>query len=390
MNFFSSYLEYNKGNEVNPAYHLWTAHSVLSSCVSRHVWLDLGYFTIYPNLYVVLLGPAGNGKSTALSSGYRMCEQIGNIPLSADCQSPEDMVKMLARDEAQQAFVGPDGPVIYTHLSLFVQELSNLIMIDPEKMLDFFVTIYDRDERYTRRTLKHGEQVITRPCVCLAACTVPDWISKYLKTDIITGGFTRRTCFVMEDYSDRRVPFPLVTQEQHCEWDKCVAWGKQLQALAGPFHMEEAAKKWWETWYTKRSIVKDQNVSSFDKTRPTLVLKLAILRHLSTSLELVLLKDDLELALELTDTLMKRLPDVFGCLGRNELAQVGQKLLSYLNKVGGAAPEKELLGLLWKDATPAETMTIIQQLINQNQLVRIPAVPGKIARTMLALNTQQL
>ena len=115
MNFLERYLFYNSGNEVNRNYHLWTALSMLASCTSRHVWCRMGYFTIYPNLYVVLLGPAGNGKTTAMRCGKDLISELGSTPLSADCQSTEDLVRMLARDDAQQAFIVDNQPIVYTH-----------------------------------------------------------------------------------------------------------------------------------------------------------------------------------------------------------------------------------------------------------------------------------
>lgn len=390
MNFIERYLFFNKGNEVNEQYHLWTAIGVLASCASRHVWIDMGHFTVYPNQYIVLVGPAGNGKTTAMRAGARMVKEIGRIPCSADCQSSEDIVKMLAKEDAQQVFQHntPTGitPIVYTHLSMFVTELSNFIGIDPVKMLDFLVTIYDTDESYTRRTLKHGEHTILRPCINLIGCTVPEWISTYLKADIINGGFSRRCVFVMEDWSDRRVPRPIVTDDQRQAWRDCVAWGIETKGLTGKFTWTEESTVWWDKWYLKRPISRDPNVSSFDKTRPILVLKLAMLLQLGVSHDLLLTQDNLEVALVMSDQIMKRLPDVYGSIGRNELAQVSHKVLSMLSR-NGPMPEKEVLRVLWSDATAQEMIAVLQQLINQEKIVRLVPKEGQ-GRVMLMLTTE--
>ena len=66
MNLLADYLEFQSGNEVNENYHIWSAISALSALVSRRIWVNQGYFKIFGNLYVVLLGPPGNGKTTAM------------------------------------------------------------------------------------------------------------------------------------------------------------------------------------------------------------------------------------------------------------------------------------------------------------------------------------
>jgi energy-coupling factor transporter ATP-binding protein EcfA2 len=397
MNFIASYLKYNEGNEVNTSYHQWCALSALASAASRKVWIDMGYFVVYPNLYVVLLGPPGNGKTTGMNIMARMLTKVGSIPMSADCQSAQDIVKMLSAPESQVSFILPNGePFIYTPHNLFLTELSNFVAIDPANMIDFLVTIYDKEDRYAKRTLRHGEQVIIAPFFNMLACTVPDTIVKYFKNDIVSGGFSRRAVFILEDYKeDRRVPRPVVTPEQQKAHDECVAWCMKLQTVGGKFTMTPEADKWWDRWYKTRIMTNDPNLANFDRTKPTQLLKLAMLLQLGRSLELTIDVEILETGLAMLDQIIIRLPEIFAFVGRNELAHISGKLEGMLRRAGAPMPEREVIGRLWRDATTAETLQIIMAMVENGRLVRIPetrtlALPEQVAEAVRVQKLKEL
>ena len=71
--FIESYMAYTSGQESPTDFHYWTAVSTLSSAVGRNVWLDRGYYKLYPNHYVILVaGSALSRKSSAINIGIRI------------------------------------------------------------------------------------------------------------------------------------------------------------------------------------------------------------------------------------------------------------------------------------------------------------------------------
>ena len=65
MSYIKDFLHYTSGNECPEPYRLWSGLSLLASVLGRKVWTFHGRFQIFPSLYVVLVGDAGSGKSTA-------------------------------------------------------------------------------------------------------------------------------------------------------------------------------------------------------------------------------------------------------------------------------------------------------------------------------------
>lgn len=98
MSFLTDYLTYTSGNEAPKLFHVWSGLSVLSSLVSRRVWLQQGIFTWYPNLYVVMVGEPGNGKSTALDIAKAVIRAQKDVPLAADAMTVQALLRHMSEE----------------------------------------------------------------------------------------------------------------------------------------------------------------------------------------------------------------------------------------------------------------------------------------------------
>jgi hypothetical protein len=239
-------------------------------------------------------------------------------------------------------------------------------------MEQFLNVVYDQDV-YDRRTNKHGNQIITGPFVQLLACTVPDWVTRYLKTNIITGGFSRRTVFVMEDpLLAKRVPRPSVTTEMLDAFARCVERGRQLKGLFGPFTWEPEASAWYDNWYMSRKVSSNIASAYFEEGVSTQMVKVAMLLELCRSDQLVLHLDTLQLALSMLGKIVLRLPEIFSGLGRNELAQVSAKLEAKLRREGRPLTMGEVKEFLWREANSTEIYQVIEHMKSTGTLTVLP------------------
>ena len=51
---------------------------------------------IYPNVYSILVGDAGNGKSMAIGDVRELLTEIDAIPIAASIETPEGLLRRLA------------------------------------------------------------------------------------------------------------------------------------------------------------------------------------------------------------------------------------------------------------------------------------------------------
>ena len=99
----------------------WGFYFLISSCLQRRVWTSQGINSIYPNLFMLLVGPPACGKSRLISMVSDIVQDAelqiiskdkkGTAPLfeyTADSITAECLSEYLAKD-CTKAFTLPDG-----------------------------------------------------------------------------------------------------------------------------------------------------------------------------------------------------------------------------------------------------------------------------------------
>jgi hypothetical protein len=375
-------MEFVKGTEAHPSYHTFCALIALSSIVSRRVWVDQGHYQVYPNMYVVLVGPPGNRKTSAMNVCKDLLRDVSDIPFSAECQTKESLVKELVTYER---IFTPSDPSLegikYTPMTICVTELSQFLGAASAHMIDFLTTIYD-SKHYDVKTKNKGSETVTGPYIVLLGCTTPAWITARLRDDVISGGFSRRALFIYEWEKVSRITFPHVSESARQAWTRLVDYGIVLKKVHGPMRWTADAMTFYDSWYQKLVIPTDPTISGYFESKHDQLLKIATLISLSENLEMRLEQQHLEMGLELLQLVEKNLSRVFEGIGRNELNSVAAKIVDILNH--GMLPEKKLQSIMYREASGDELYKIIQHLQQTDKIERLQVeTPGQPTRYFL-------
>ena len=135
--FFDLYFSYVGETECPRIFHRWTAISCVAALLGRSVAIPFGHSSIYPNLYVMLMGPPGTRKSTAIKIGQKLISQIGYHHFSADRTSKEAL--WLDMTTEQERNIGTDDldleelrPYTPTELFIVADEFNDFMGIRNE------------------------------------------------------------------------------------------------------------------------------------------------------------------------------------------------------------------------------------------------------------------
>lgn len=354
MSFLHDYLSYAEGDEAPEMFHVWCGYIGLSSSIFRKVWLPFGDSAIFPNIYVMLVGDAGNGKSFAMDKIRRILAEVPDVHISGSVETPQGMIRFMGGNPKADPplpatcclpFPWADGVVRDTHnLTLIANEFINFISLMPQEWIGVLNDIYDRDV-YHYRTKGGGEDMIVGPYISMLAALTTEISNDLQKTKIISTGLARRTLF---QFGERRwenaCPIPSFTPSQIEAKARCIQRLKDLRKVRGEFTWSAETRAWWDKWYRPALASvpkKSPTTKSWFASKPIQVLKLGMLNSLSESDDLVLQQSHLELAVEYLAILERDLFKIFGGAGRNDLASIGVKIVEHLDA------RKEIV--FWKD-----------------------------------------
>lgn len=343
MSFLRDYLEYATGNEAPEMFHVWGGYTALSAAVSRRVWLPFEDTAIFPNVYVMYVGPAGNGKTWAMRKVKRVLAELSDVPISGSVETPPGLWRFMMGDPKKDPPVPspvaypvrwPDGVVREIHpMTIIANEFINFISIDAGGWINALNDIYDEDI-YKYRTKNMGEDILVGPYIVLLGALTNEVASDLQKARIISTGLARRTLF---QYGERRWddphPKPSFTDTQRAARDRCIQHLRALQKIGGPFQWNNKVDTWWTEWYNSYlgDVPKQAPaLQSWFASKSIQVLKLAMLTCLSETSGLDLEVGHFRASLELLEVLEKDLIRIFGGVGRNELAAVALKIGEYI------------------------------------------------------------
>ena len=74
------FLTWTEQVETSPLYLTWVGYATLSAIIGRRIYSHLGFTTIYPNLFIILVGPSGGArKGEAMKPAKRLIESTDTI-----------------------------------------------------------------------------------------------------------------------------------------------------------------------------------------------------------------------------------------------------------------------------------------------------------------------
>ncbi|PCJ26723.1 MAG: hypothetical protein COA94_04820 [Rickettsiales bacterium] len=382
--WLDGYLKYTYETEPPVTYHTWVGLSLIAGALQRKVYFKWGHDTLYPNLYVVLVGPSGRArKGTAMNIGKDIISSIDTIRVASESITREALIRDM-KDAVNQYQDSTSGRMIF-HCSMTVmsEELSVFLRKNDNGFLSDLTDWFDSRDTWTYRTKGAGTDKIQGVCVNLLGATAPDWLPSILPQEAVGGGFTSRIIFVVEEDKGKTVPEPKFTEEMH---ELRISLKKDLEKISlinGEVTFTPEAKQLYIDWYVDferkisegKTIIDDPRFSGYLDRRATHMRKVAMVCSMSRNSDLFITTDDFNRADSLLHTVEAKMPKAFGGLGRASYSEMADKVITYIrdNKV---VKRSDLLRKFYRDVDPA-TMEMIEMVMNQMQLVSMSQDPLK-------------
>ncbi len=338
--WIDSYLKFTENSEPPTTYKKWTAISLIASVLQRKCFLDWGTFNLYPNMYIVLVGPSGRcRKGTAMGVGHKFLRELG-IPMAAEAITREALIRNLEKAGSEGAFsVGADGE-IYDHnsLTIFSPELTVFLGYNNLQLLSDLTDWYDCRAPWKYETKNSGTNQINAVYVNLLGATTPDLVRSALPQDAVGGGLSSRMIFVSEWEKSKIVVFPFLSDEDLELHDKLKYDLEQIYTMSGGFEITKEFKRLYRPWREdseKNPPFKDNpKFEGYVNRRANHVLKLCMILSASEDDSMVIRSSTFERAVQYLEEVEKKMPSVFFGHGSADNADITGRILQTVTALG--------------------------------------------------------
>lgn len=365
VNWLQGYRDFTEGTESPPVFHLWVGLGVISAAAQRKVYLEMDYYKVHSNQYIILVSPPGRSrKSTALRIGKNMLKGLVDYGVESHFSTQATSVAALI-----QQFTKIQNKE-HQSLTSFSSELGSLLGTKPAEMNDFLTDIYDCEPDWDKQTVARSLEKITFPWFNLLAATTPQWLGDNLSKTAVEGGFVARCVFVFED-TRLRVAFPALTDEQRKVRKFLLHDLAMISKLRGEFKLSDDARAYYQYWYDneadKTEILNSKLIGYYDR-KHIHMLKVAMALSMASNDSLIIEQRDIESARSVIEQIEPGMYKAFSAVGKNPNATVAQNMLAQLRK-RGAMTAKELVAANINDVPDRKTFDdVLQTLVYTGEI----------------------
>lgn len=380
MTFINRFLELTKRSRSPLIFRKWTAVGMVASAIGRgsHTIISEADGPIYPNFYIILVGPPGSGKSIGAINARRLLKRVQGVNTGPDKITPERLVARLEKmtQEEHQAI-----------LALLLDELSVLLQRKGELDIKPLLTgAYNCPDDFTYENKADGEQTFENCCINILATTQPTTIAEHFTMSDLGTGFASRLFFIHSTESSKTKYFASFPNQNERE-KELVKTLTEINMFKGTITWTEEAQEFFIK-LTDAGIPPTPTAPYLDhycSRRDLHLTKLTMV--MMKSRDPRALKIEREDIVAAMDTLLEAevgMPLALSAIGGNQFRVAQTFLLTYVQKQIAAGrkanfPAAELNKLLTVNLTPRESKEMLESLVAQGICTHLNPESGALS-----------
>lgn len=371
-NFIDAYIEYTQNQEASEKIHRWTALSVIGAALERKVWLPRGYYTLFPNLYVFIIGASGLvRKSSSTGIGVDLLRSLEKFTIMSERMTSATLILQLQRAHSKFAVEGESRDRNQSAVFCYASELSVFMQEVFGSIVELLTTFYDcqpNDDTkpWIYENKADGKIRIYGPCLNILGASTPTWLTRCIPVSEMEGGFSSRVVFVVENDPPRRfIAWPELTDKLRLMRPQLVHDLQRIHDLVGPMTVTKEARKWSTAWYEthQRALAKriESRFSGYYGRKFDTLLKIAMILSVADNDSLVIDEGHAQKAAALLDELEQSMFSAFGNVGKNEYGDETYRVYEYIRS-RESVTHSELLRAFHSDLEHKKLVEIAETL----------------------------
>jgi len=393
--FLRTYLAYVDNTESPRLMHIWSVVACAGAALGRHAWIETGLGKMYGNQYILLVGPPGTRKSTAINlaknrltnaTSVRLApkdtggKRQGLISAITDINNADDNTNIkdwaaLDANDALSLLSDLENLEIKTQtqedkhcIYVCASEFGSFIGQNNLELIRFLLEMWDCED-YPYQ-LKNSKEILKDPALTLIGGTTATDMSVLLPPEAIGQGFMSRCVLVFGPEKYKSIPpskarldktlEPII--EDHFSWI--------ITDLKGAVPLTPEASDLSDKIYMQAIKIKDPRFIYYSERRHDHLLKLAFsLAVLNKQKEIRI--EDIEQANTLLEHTEETMPEALGEFGLSPLAQAKQKIIEFIMHANEPVTEQVLWAVMQRDMKLIDFRNCLSDLMNARKMVQV-------------------
>lgn len=352
----------------------WAAIFAVAAALERRVWIKTKKGKLFPNMYVVTVGPPGAGKTLATSVIHEMLSTLEDHHIAPTSVTKASLIDALVGAERKVIVPGQNPPlVVYNSLIVTSDELGVFLPAYENDFMNVLTNIYDcRVYSETRRTAKINLKMDS-PQLNLAAATTPSYLNALLPEGAWDQGFLSRTVLV---YSGAEAPSDLFGDSLYDETlEKALLYDLQkLGKLYGKMSFTPEAEQAINEWHKAGGppIPEHPKLQHYNTRRTAHLLKLCMVACASCGDDMVITLEHFAEALDWLLRMEHVIPDIFKSMKTGGDGRVIEECYYFVYQIFVKEKKPVLESRIWsflQERTPAHNIERLLQVMEKAGLL---------------------
>lgn len=368
--WLENYLKFTQNSESPTLYHLWSGVAAISSCLRRKCYTNWGLQGyIYPNLYVVLVGPPGGRKGTAMKIAKSMIANLGIITSSDALGSVQTLYNEL--NDCEDEFRTKDGKIRkHKSLSIWSEEFQVFLNDKDQVIRGSLTDLFDCPNTWQYASIKMGKKDVSNCFLTIIGAITPSLLQDKLTKDAVGGGLLSRIILVVGYGAIKRIALPFLSKDDEQLQQQLQQDLEQISLMVGPFMMTKDFLSIYSRWYQSDAGadgIDSEKFLGYNSRRALQVKKLSMILSASEGNEMIIHPVHFTKALDILKQTEQEMPNAFYGVGRGFHAEILTSVMRYMEqKKNFTWPE--VLDRFILDAQPEDLQQYLNVLVDTNRL----------------------
>lgn len=340
---------------------------------------------LYPNMYIVLVGPPGVGKTVVTAITEDLWRSNTSLHVAPKSVSKASLIDSLNDAKRTRTVINGGSSQYMEFHSLLINagELGVLIPQYDSDFMNILTDIYDGRQYEERRRGKDLHITIKKPQLNILAATTPSYLNATLPEGAWDQGFLSRTFLIFSGDTTLVDLFGDETPDN----DKFSELRSDLRAindLAGAFAFSLPAREAMRAWHLAGGPPRPEHpkLVHYNTRRSAHLLKLCMVASAARGPDMTITLPDYQTALDWLMEAEAIMPDIFKALGARGDGNVIEEAYHYLFKIWMATHEPigehRLVGFISERVPSYNVMKIIEIMEKSGQIEKSLGSKGNL------------